>query len=106
MIAGLYIGFSVGLVVGVVLSGLFALLLWRRLRDKKNDKQMEQQLTQPECRHHQYNACKQCPDVLIMLRYDLSTLIGFAIPIKDGGDSYISIYYCPFCGTNLRELLP
>lgn len=41
---------------------------------------------------------KQCPDVTIV-----RTTIGYGLPIRDGGDSYIRISFCPFCGKKLRR---
>ena len=38
---------------------------------------------------------KNDPDNIIM--YDPKKR-SFGIPIQDGGDSYIKIYYCPWCG--------
>lgn len=37
-----------------------------------------------------------CPDI-IMHKYES----GYGIPIHDGGDSYIEIFYCPWCGVEL-----
>jgi hypothetical protein len=66
--------------------------------------QMEKQLEMPDCRHHMYSARSQCPDILIVPRYDLDHLIGYGMPIKDGGNSYLTINYCPFCGHDLKDL--
>jgi hypothetical protein len=54
---------------------------------------MEHQLRMPKCKHHTQ---AQCPDMLIVLSGG-----NYVMPIKDGGSSFIRIYYCPFCGTKL-----
>lgn len=38
----------------------------------------------------------ECPDVIIV-----KTSLGYGIPIHDGGASFISINYCPWCGIKL-----
>lgn len=37
-----------------------------------------------------------CPDYVIVERKG-----GFGIPIRDGGRSYMRLYYCPWCATQL-----
>lgn len=38
----------------------------------------------------------ECPDVLFCKGER-----GYGIPIRDGGNSYVRILYCPFCGKRL-----
>lgn len=40
------------------------------------------------------------PDVIIVYSAKFDE---YGIPIKDGGNSYIEIQYCPWCGTKLPE---
>jgi hypothetical protein len=39
-----------------------------------------------------------CPDALIV-----RTPSGFGLSIKDGGESWIEILFCPWCGTRFRR---
>jgi len=63
---------------------------------------MKDQLTQVGCRHHDRF---QCPDVLVDSRYDHGKMIGLCLPIKDGGRSSIRIFFCPFCGKSVRNIV-
>lgn len=38
-----------------------------------------------------------CPDCVV-----IKTRYGFSLPIKDGGDSGYTIYFCPWCGKSLK----
>jgi hypothetical protein len=38
----------------------------------------------------------ECPEMTIV-----KTSQGYGIPVRDGGSSYISISYCPWCGIRL-----
>ena len=61
---------------------------------------MKAQLTRRPCPHHNVF---ECPDFLIV-KFPPVFVHGpprFAIPIKDGGESFIRIYFCPFCGKQL-----
>ena len=40
------------------------------------------------------------PDAII--RFNKNTK-DYGIPIHDGGNSFIKIEYCPWCGTNLKK---
>lgn len=40
-----------------------------------------------------------CPDVLI-IRSDQH---GVGLPVRDGGSSFVTIDFCPWCGTRLPE---
>ncbi len=42
-----------------------------------------------------------CPDVLVIYN---SKYNEYGIPIRDGGSSFVRIYYCPWCGTKLGQL--
>ena len=39
-----------------------------------------------------------CPDQVLMV-----TQRGVGMPVHDGGESYIEIAYCPFCGTKIAR---
>lgn len=43
-----------------------------------------------------------CPDYVI-LRYRTDFGNYFGIPIRDGGNSYYEIFYCPWCGKKLQS---
>ena len=49
---------------------------------------------------NQHNSVNECPDVLIKYtdRFD-----EFGLIIHDGGNSIISISFCPFCGSKLPD---
>ncbi len=60
---------------------------------------------QSSCRHHPSK--HDCPDFIILPRFDFEQGgAGFVLPIKDGGRSFRPIYYCPFCGYDLKDLKP
>lgn len=40
----------------------------------------------------------QCPDVLV-----IHTASGLALPVRDGGGSFLPIDFCPWCATRLDE---
>lgn len=61
-------------------------------------KRMEDQLNRPQCKHHDEWTC---PDVLIVRLYEHGKCVGYGMPIKDGGRSFIKIFCCPFCGRSL-----
>lgn len=59
------------------------------------------------CRHH---TPMRCPDVLVVR---VRTVVGlgpagvstkYVLPIKDGGENYVQISYCPWCGKKLEGL--
>lgn len=56
--------------------------------------QMREQLT-THCGDHPRKS--GCPDTLV-----IETQSGIAIPIKDGGSSYMRISFCPWCGSSLH----
>lgn len=65
-------------------------------------KAFEQQVVQPACKHHTKMVC---PDHIIV---DNGLPINswdtrYILPVKDGGESFYRIHYCPFCGKNLEE---
>lgn len=39
-----------------------------------------------------------CPDCILM-----STRSGYGIPVHDGGTSFVSIQFCPWCGADLED---
>jgi len=41
-----------------------------------------------------------CPDVLVLRGGDV-----FALPIRDGGNSFVSINYCPWCGARVPKII-
>lgn len=41
---------------------------------------------------------KNCPDIVLVKRKG-----GIGIPIRDGGDSYLAIKFCPFCGAQISS---
>jgi hypothetical protein len=41
-----------------------------------------------------------CPDTLIVFHEPFSE---YGLPIRDGGQTYLTISHCPFCGTALPE---
>lgn len=49
---------------------------------------------------HVHDSPYECPDRLIV--YD-EVRDGYGIVIHDGGQSYISIKYCPWCGKKLPK---
>ena len=56
------------------------------------------------CRHHNPWECSDilfCHISLMDTDSDETDTKEYAMPIKDGGSSYISIKYCPFCGYKL-----
>lgn len=53
-----------------------------------------------QMKEHIEHACdihSECPDKLITI-----TKNGYGLIIHDGGESVITINYCPFCGSELR----
>ena len=56
-------------------------------------------------RHHITHTCKEhpnpfeCPDTILIYK-ELSKKVG--IIIHDGGESYIQIQYCPWCGKKIK----
>ena len=57
---------------------------------------MMEEHTKFDCDVHEFDW--QCPDVTI-IKYKK----GFGIPVRDGGNSFIVIKFCPWCGKNLKE---
>ena len=51
-----------------------------------------------ECEQHP--DLNDCPDILVV--YD-SRFDEYGMPIRDGGTSVISMYFCPWCGTKLPD---
>lgn len=47
-----------------------------------------------------HNNCFECPDTLI---YYNEKFDEFGIIIHDGGESYVNINFCPWCGERLPE---
>jgi hypothetical protein len=57
---------------------------------------MFKQSSKHTCPHHdQY----ECPDTLILELKDGT----YGLSIKDGGSSFVSIKWCPFCGQKLKD---
>ena len=59
--------------------------------------EMKKNIISDCCKH---NEKFQCPDSLIY--YDL-IVDEYGLIIHDGGNSYITIKFCPWCGTELPE---
>ena len=55
----------------------------------------DQMKTQVE---HKCEKHKRCPDQIM-----IKTNNGFGIPIQDGGDSYMSVNYCPWCSCKIEK---
>lgn len=53
------------------------------------------------CDRHQ-DCPEDCPDVLVWH----SEQHGPGLPIRDGGSSFLAIWFCPWCGADLREQGP
>ncbi|MCH7990647.1 MAG: hypothetical protein IID46_16015 [Planctomycetes bacterium] len=51
-----------------------------------------------DCEHHP--DLLDCPDVLIIYSPKFDE---FGIPIRDGGTSCLTIWFCPWCGESLPE---
>jgi hypothetical protein len=59
-------------------------------------KQMNEQVTQSCEEHNNFS----CPDILV---YYSEVFDEYGLIVHDGGSSYISINYCPWCGKKLPD---
>lgn len=55
--------------------------------------------------YHITHTCKEhsnpfeCPDAILIYKEDIKKV---GIIIHDGGESYIQIHYCPWCGKRIK----
>lgn len=73
------------------------------MADRYCCKMMETQLTKPDCRHHTAMQCPDTPIVQLPLR-SIDDKPRYGLAIKDGGNSWLHIEFCPFCGKKLKEM--